>query len=397
MRGAGSASGYNSGLSEESGRADIRGRVSGGELPMQRRLPILLSLIVLALVALVWLVPRLAQSDATPTPTLESHHYVAIIPPGLTSPFHVSIAEGARAEGAKLGWQVEVQATARESDVAGQVILVQQLLAMGAEAISINSLQGEAIVSAVKTANARSVPVFIHNSLTPLPDGDVTAYIGYDQWRGAARLGEYTCDLLAQKYDTTPENATGKVYILLGIEGFHVHRRTQGYIAGLSRCPRVQIVGEQTAEWTREQGANVATAALQRTPDIDVFYGNSDEMGIGAALAAEKLGLRINQDFYVVSIDGNAPTLDLIQEGKYTATLGVDPTRMGQTVIDMMNEVLNGGSVPQYILTPSVVVDATNVDEYVAGETWTAPIPGAPELDDGLPSGEPLATEAAGA
>ena len=187
-----------------------------------------------------------------------------------------------------------------------------------------------------------NVPVFIHNSLTPLPDGNVTAYIGYDQWRGAAKLGEYTCQLLAQKYNTTPEQATGKVYILLGIEGFHVHRRTQGYIAGLALCPGVQVVGEQTAEWTREQGANVATAALQRTPDIDVFYGNSDEMGIGAALAAEKLGLGINQDFFVVSIDGNAPTLDLIHEGKYTATLGVDPTRMGQTVIDMMNEVING-------------------------------------------------------
>lgn len=343
-------------------------------------------LLLLVLIAAGWLVVQ-GVNSLTRAPASPYTHYVAIVPPGMTSPFHVSIAEGAKAEGAQLGWQVEVQATSSESDVAGQVILVQQLLEMGAQAISINSLQAEAIVAAVETANAKNVPVFIHNSLTPLPDGSVTAYIGYDQWRGAAKLGEYTCTRLAAKYGTTPENARGKVYILLGIEGFHVHRRTQGYIAGLARCPNVEVVGEQTAEWTREQGANVATAALQRIPDIDVFYANSDEMGIGAALAAEKLGLTINRDFFVLSIDGNAPTLDLIRQGKYTATLGVDPTRMGETVIDMMRQVLNGGSVPQYVLTPSVVVDADNLDNYIDGRTWTAPIPGAPELDNGQASG----------
>src|SRR5260221_14521036 len=133
--------------------------------------------------------------------TQNNQYHVAIVPPGMTSPFHVSIAEGAKAEGAKLGWKVEVQATASESDTEGQVILVQQLLEMGTQAISINSLQSDAIVPAVKAANAKNVPIFIHNSLTPLSDGVVTAYIGYDQWRGAAKLGEYMCKLLAKKFN----------------------------------------------------------------------------------------------------------------------------------------------------------------------------------------------------
>lgn len=355
-----------------------------------RSLPPGFIVVLLALAALGWLVSRLSLTPAaSPSEpgTPARFHYVAIVPPGMTSPFHVSMADGARAQGTKLGWKVEVQATASESDFEGQVTLVQQLLEMGTEAISINSLQSEAIVPAVKAANARGVPIFIHNSLTPLPDGIVTAYIGYDQWRGAAKLGEYTCRLLATKYNTTPEAARGKVYILLGIEGFHVHRRTQGYIAGLALCPAVKVIGEQAADWDREKGANVAMAALQQTPDIDVFYGNSDEMGIGAALAAGKLGMHINSDFFVVSIDGNPPTLEMIKSGKYTATLGVDPTRIGQTVIDTLNSVLSGQAVPQYILTPSVVVDAANVDDYVSGKTWTAPVSGLPELDNGQPSG----------
>lgn len=359
---------------------------------MQGRFRFLPSLIVLILVSatLGWIVARStlpASTSVAPSSVPQPLHRVAIVPPGLTSPFHVLSAQGAREQGEKLGWKVEVQAATSENDTEGQVILVQQLLEMGTEAVSISSLQPESLVPDVKAANAKNVPVFIHNSLTPLSDGNVAAYIGYDQWHGAVKLGEYTCGLLAKKFNTTPEKAIGKVFILLGIDGFHTHRRTQGYKSGLELCPGVKVVGQQTADWDREEGATVATAALQQTPDIDVFFGNSDEMGIGAALAAEKLGMKINKDFFVVSIDGNSPTLDLIKSGKYTATLGVYPSHMGETIIDTMGKVLSGKEVPQFIMTPSTMVDATNVDDYVSGKTWTTPVAGAPEFDNGLPSG----------
>lgn len=50
--------------------------------------------------------------------------------------------------------------------------------------------------------------------------------------------------------------------------------------------------------------------ALQQRPEIDLFYGNSDEMGIGACIAAEEMGRRVNEDIWCVSIDGNDVTLD---------------------------------------------------------------------------------------
>ena len=130
----------------------------------------------------------------------------------------------------------------------------------------------------------------------------------------------------------------------------------------------------------------MATIAWQKDPDIDLFYGNSDEMAIGAALAGEQLGKVINQDFFAVGIDGNQPTLDLLGEGKFSATLGVDPVRMGVTVVDTMQKVLAGEDVPQIILTPSVVVTPENLQDYLAGELWTEPVAGAPETDNDLPT-----------
>jgi hypothetical protein len=38
--------------------------------------------------------------------------------------------------------------------------------------------------------------------------------------------------------------------------------------------------------------------------------------------------------------------------------------------------------------TPSIVVDSTNLAEYRSGSTWTTPIEGSPEFDNGKPTGE---------
>jgi hypothetical protein len=59
---------------------------------------------------------------------------------------------------------------------------------------------------------------------------------------------------------------------------------------------------------------------------------------------------------------------------------------MAQTVVDAMDTVLSGGGVPQFILTPSVIVDSTNLDAYIAGDTWTEPVPGFAEIDNGQPT-----------
>ncbi|MEO1444084.1 MAG: substrate-binding domain-containing protein, partial [Chloroflexota bacterium] len=153
-----------------------------------------------------------------------------------------------------------------------------------------------------------------------------------------------------------------------------------------ANCPNVEVVGSQSAEWLRTRGQEVASIALQQDPDIDVFYGNSDEMAIGAALAASDLGLVINEDFFAVGIDGNQPTLDLLADGEFSATLGVDPVQMGVTVIDQMAALFAGEEVPEITLTPSVVVTPENLEAYLAGDLWTDPIPGFPEFDNGMPT-----------
>ena len=246
------------------------------------------------------------------------------------------------------GWSIDVQAPASEGDAQAFVTTVQQLLEKGVDILSINPIDTVSAVTAVKAANDKQVPILAHNFITPFAEGDVAPTSVMTNGVARRTLAKTTCDLIAGKHGSTTADTTGKVFILLGIDSIFSHRRTGGFKAGLTKyCPNVTVVGEQTANWLRTDGQSVAATAWQKDPDIDVFYGNSDEMAIGAALAGESLGKTINQDFFAVGIDGNQPTLDLLKDGKFSATLGVDPVNMGKTVIDTEQKVLAGETVPQ--------------------------------------------------
>lgn len=338
-------------------------------------------IIVLAVLLIVTLLPPAGTSLA------QDKHKVAVIPPALVSPFHVSVLAGATRQAEEYGWDIITQAPERETDFEAQVTIVEQVVQQNVDVISINPINADAMIAGVRAANEAGIPVFMHNMITPIAEGDVVEYIGYDQWGGAANLARYVCGVLATKQDVAEVDAEGKVFILMGIPGFHANRRTGGFKYGLEKnCPDVKVVGEQTAEWEREKALQVATTALQQDPDIDVFYGNSDEMAIGAALAAQQLGLTIGEDVFSVGIDGNDVTLDLIREGTVTATLGVYPSRLGAVVVEQMDKIFQGEEIPYVLLTPSTVVDINNLDDYTAGDTWTDPIPGAPEVDNGQPT-----------
>ena len=77
---------------------------------------------------------------------------VAVIPPGFSSPFHVAVKDGAVETGAGIGWTIDVVATEREGDFAGQVVLIEQEIQKGVAAVAVNPIDADAIVTAVIAA-----------------------------------------------------------------------------------------------------------------------------------------------------------------------------------------------------------------------------------------------------
>jgi ABC-type sugar transport system substrate-binding protein len=291
---------------------------------------------------------------------------IAILPPGTTSPFHSEIAKGAQEQGEDTGFRIEVQAPERETDFKGQVKLMTDFIAQKVNVISVNAIDENAIRIAINAATKAKIPVFVHNSLTPITNTSVTEYIGYNQRNGGRACGEYAVKLLRGR---------GKVFIIEGIPGFHQIERSGGFLEVIGRYSGIKVVGKDFAFWERDQATEVTTRALRKNPDLDLIFADSDEMEIGAAIAARSMGRKI----YTIGIDGNPITLDKIEEGFVTATLGVYPDKIGAQIIIQAEKYLKAEKIPAFLETPAVVVDKNNLEDYKAGKLWTDPVEGKAE------------------
>lgn len=288
-----------------------------------------------------------------------STRVIAVVSPAKTSPFHVLLAQSAAQEAKRLGLPPIIdQAPPNESDYTGQVALVQDIIQRHPAAISVCGINPQALVNIVKKCNEAHIPIFVHNQISPVQGGGkVVSYIGYDEYEGGKKCGEEAAELLKHKNGAYK----GNVAILDGEPGDHTNLRAGGFKDALKQYPDIHIVAEQNGHWLRADGTSITRDWLQRFPKLDLVFGCSDEMALGAAKAALDAG----RPLLTIGIDGNPPSLEAIKEGKYTACLATQPDLIGKTVIDTINDYLNGKKVPQVVKTECVIVTKANVDKFL--------------------------------
>jgi ABC-type sugar transport system substrate-binding protein len=277
---------------------------------------------------------------------------VAMISPALTSTFYLATNAGATEVAEELGWQLHKLAPDRETNFMAQVGMVEDMIQRNVDAIAICAINDKAVVGAVEKANEAGIPVFVFNSLTELPGGEVVAYVGYDQRAGGRKCGLAAVEMLHSKYG----EFKGKIAILEGVPGYHTTERKGGFMDVLEKFPEIEIVASQPADWEREKGMNVTENLLQAIPDLDLVFGCSDAMAQGAAQAARSMG----KDIFTIGIDGNPDAIEDVANGRLTATLAVFPVEMGRLTIRAIKDYFDGKDVPYMIKTPTEIVDLDN-------------------------------------
>nr|WP_319537504.1 sugar ABC transporter substrate-binding protein [uncultured Methanospirillum sp.] len=335
---------------------------------------LLVSILILIFVPVCGLAADQVENSSEPI-------ILGLIPSGNTSPFHMELIKGVTKEATNHNWTVIVLPPDTEENITGQKQAMRDLIGRHVRVIGLNTLNTSALAPEVQEASDAGIPVLLYNTLTPAQNLNVAEYIGYNQFTGAAELGSYASRILAEKKNEAPDTVQGKVFILRGLPGFHADHRTSGFKTGLSQSPGITIADEKVAGWDRETAKTIAVQALKDHPDISIFYGNSDEMAIGSAMAASERGKKVNSAVFCLGVDGNTPTLEMIKNGTMTATLGVYPDRMGSTVVQQAAKILKGEQVPMYLETPSTVVDVHNLNTYLNGSTWTDPVDSVPEKE----------------
>ncbi len=250
--------------------------------------------------------------------------------------------------------------TNANGDTEQQISDVESLLAQGCNVMVIVAIDADAIKPALDACKEANVPVFMKARGANAEAGvDYVSFIASDfVWEGE-QAGKWIADAAAKKGLDKVD-----VVVIQGIVGgTDVRDRGQGFTNAAEEAGNFNIVAEQPANWSRAEAQEVVQNILQSTGgDIDAIYCMNDEMALGATLALQANGLKVNDDVFLVGVDGLKEAFDAIKDGTMSASVTCTP-KFANTVFDAIETCIGGGTVETYIPVPDVLVDATNVDK----------------------------------
>jgi len=160
-----------------------------------------------------------------------------------------------------------------------------------------------------------------------------------------------------------PEGAN--VVVLKGPPGnFHADERRDSWQAEFfDKRPDVTIVGEQIANWNKDEAMALMEDWIQANDKIDAIISMNDNMCAGA-LEAVKDNPKY-EGILAYGVDGTAEACLLIEEGLMTSTCLQSAYALAELILDTANKLLTGEADEINVDIGNPLVTKDNVQEYL--------------------------------
>lgn len=271
-----------------------------------------------------------STSSQSSTTTTSSKKLIAIITASLDNPFFVTMAQTAKAEAEKLGYDTMVASHNDNADTQNQ--LIDTAIARHAAAIILDNAGADATIASLKKALDAGIPAFLVDREINAK-GVAKAQIVSNNFQGATLGATEFAKLMGQ---------TGNYVELTGKDSdTNAHVRSEGYHSILDKFTAMKMVAQQTANWDQTQAFNVMQTILQAHPDIKGVIAGNDTMAVGAEAAL----LAANRpDVIVVGFDGSPDAAKSILKGEMKATVLQPIVGLSKMAVDEADKFLKTGS-----------------------------------------------------
>lgn len=250
----------------------------------------------------------------------------------------------------ELGVEYEIQALAVASHVdhAGQLAQVESVIARGVDYVFLGPTEYEAAIPALRKLKQAEIPTVVWNFLEPHEDERVRAmsYIAFAHEEGGRLSGEWAVKHLGNK---------GKVAILQGAPGVVSNQRRDGFLNVIKQHPEIEVIMGPHTDFDRSKAFDAAQNLLTAHDDIDLIYGVSTAVGLGAAQVVRQAGK--SDQIATMGFGGTGDEIVAMKEGWLTASVLRSIDDSGVAVADAFVAHSKGESVPQVWSGPFVMVD----------------------------------------
>ena len=276
---------------------------------------------------------------------------IAIITPSHDNPFFKAEAVGAETRAQELGYETIV--LVHDDDPNKQSEMFDTAIARGASAIILDNAGADATVAPVQRAKDAGIPSFLIDREIK-ESGIAVSQIVSNNYQGAQLGAEEFVSLMGEE---------GPYVELLGREAdTNAGIRSAGYHDIIDQFPDLEMVAQQSANWSQTEGYEKMETILQANPGIKGVICGNDTMAMGAWAALEAAG---RTEVIVVGFDGSNDVRDSILNGGIKATVLQPAYRQAQLAVEQADQYLETGSTgqPEKQLMDCVLITSENAGD----------------------------------
>jgi inositol transport system substrate-binding protein len=276
--------------------------------------------------------------------------------------FLTVLRNGIDAQAKDMGAEVQIEDAG--NDVAKQLDQIKNFAASGVQAIIVNPVDTSATQAMSDAAAAANIPLVYVNrqpiNVDTMPDNQ--AFVASNEVDSGTLETKEVCRLLKAAGKTE-----ANIYVMMGeLSNQAAVQRTKDIhdvMAGPDCGVKLNIIDEQTANWSRDQAQTMMTNWISAGKPYDAVIANNDEMAIGAIQAMKAANVDM-KTMIVSGIDATQDALAAMAAGDLDVTVFQDAAGQGKGALEAAIALAAGKPVEQKVYIPFQLVTPENIANF---------------------------------
>ena len=280
---------------------------------------------------------------------------IPVIVKDTTSNYWQIVLAGARKAGKDLHIDVPELGAQSESDINGQISILENAVSQKPAAIVISPTQFAALGRPIDEA-AKSVKIIGIDSAAD--SKSFTSFLTTDNVQG----GRAGADALAEGIKAKTGKVEGDVALITSLPGVgSLDQRAQGFKEELAaKYPGLKLVADKVADGQATTALNIMTDLITANPDLKGVFASNLIMaqGAGQAVAENKLSAKLA----LIGFDSDDNLVKRLKDGSIYALIVQDPFRMGYDGVKTALAASKGEKVAEKVDTGVNVITKATMD-----------------------------------
>lgn len=242
----------------------------------------------------------------------------------------IDVVEGMKDVADKLG-DVELifKYPLTDFDVSDQEKILKNFISEKVDAIIYAPIDSKALRDTLNKINSESIPLIVLDTDLNL-SGIKYYYLGFDNYDGGYRTGQYLSNYLSKK---------SNILVLSGHLTGNFTKRVEGFKDAIGKNHIISVL----------KGEFIGSVAYEgvlshiRKKEVDAIFATSDNMALGAISALKEAGIKIP----VCGFDATTKGMNKLKSGNLISIVDTKPKKLGALGIQMTHDILFGKVVAE--------------------------------------------------